>query len=487
MARLYSVPFWPVVAVAASGVAVGTAVVYWNKFCKPENHEAPDLESKKQVVEQNVSTPTPPDRHKVYVLPCLLSLIEALQDHVERLQLEMIEEDWDDWVKVLLRALDGILSSLDGAQRLARGSDTSEFNNGLERVATVLDELVPFLRSDRAVSSILDSHLPRRGQTWDAFLEESKTQDERLFYDACSFQESIELQVKLIEALVDSVHELKSSLEESLGTDATRGDGEDTETPTPQFDVVKVFYATDRAITADAEYLGRISVREMSELQCGIPLQYGWVEVAIPVGVREVPSKETFEEGDPSKHIVVFSVNTNLRSDLGRFLQHVNHDLENEREKFPLENIEVLVYIHGYKNSHLKAVRNAAQLKHDLGFKGVVILYSWSSKGTWAGYGSDVKNIQTTTFAFGKFLKRIMAEVNLLNMCKCSPGVNNARMHLDSKQGCPQELELHLHRLQNCTSSPNARSKTRFTFRDHHDIVRTCSREAEISDKVVLH
>jgi len=80
MTRLYF-SAWPMVIVAASGVVVGIAAIYWTKF-RNNDHAC--------------------------VLPCLLSLIEALQQHLERLQLEVSAEDWNDFVSELCEALDAV-------------------------------------------------------------------------------------------------------------------------------------------------------------------------------------------------------------------------------------------------------------------------------------------------------------------------------------------------------------------------------------------
>lgn len=138
-------------------------------------------------------------------------------------------------------------------------------------------------------------------------------------------------------------------------------------------------------------------------------MQYGWVEVGIPdshvAGTLDAPGKNCRKEADPSKHIVLFSVNTNLRGDLDRFLECVNEDLT-----IGLELGELLVY-----TNHLKAVKQAAQLKFDLKFKGTSILYSWPSKGTLEGCYIDQGNIKKAAVSLHLLHKSIMKEANFLD------------------------------------------------------------------------
>jgi len=292
------------------------------------------------------------------------------------------------------------------AQELEIIRDASEPDTSLDRVVRAIDdELVGHLRKEQGVLSILDSYLPRRGQKWNDLLE-IRNEDEQSFYGDLGAKK-----VELVGILLNFIDELKSDLQQSKSIEASRtGDVQPVETT--RYSLVKVFFATDRELTADAEYLGKMS---RMIVQKEVPLQYGWVEVGIPadhsLGILEAPQKRLSEEADPSKHVVIFSVDTELRGNLQGFLEVVNKDLSSG---------DLLVYIHGYKTSHLKAVKQAAQLKYDLKFKGTIILYSWSSAGTVCGYYTDEKNIKKAAVSLHKLLKSIMNEVNLLNACKCS-------------------------------------------------------------------
>jgi len=82
--------------------------------------------------------------------------------------------------------------------------------------------------------------------------------------------------------------------------------------------------------------------------------------------------------------------------------------MQEESEEFKRE---VLLYIHGYNVNHEDAIKRAAQLKYDLDFKGLVMVYSWPSKGTLWDYGHDEKMIEKSAEYLPGFIKTILTEV----------------------------------------------------------------------------
>lgn len=92
--RLYYFPVWPVVIVAATGVAVSMVAMHWTKF----RNNSRSLE---------ISTGARNNDHAC-VLRFLASLIQALQEIMERLQLEVAAEKWNDYVDALCRNLDAV-------------------------------------------------------------------------------------------------------------------------------------------------------------------------------------------------------------------------------------------------------------------------------------------------------------------------------------------------------------------------------------------
>jgi esterase/lipase superfamily enzyme len=72
---------------------------------------------------------------------------------------------------------------------------------------------------------------------------------------------------------------------------------------------------------------------------------------------------------------------------------------------------ELLLYIHGYTVSYNSALKRAAQLKNDLKFGGLVILYSWPTMGQPLAYHRDGEVIMKTAEFLRKFIATILGEV----------------------------------------------------------------------------
>ncbi len=71
----------------------------------------------------------------------------------------------------------------------------------------------------------------------------------------------------------------------------------------------------------------------------------------------------------------------------------------------------ILLYIHGYNVHHKDAIKRAAQLKYDLQLEGVVIVYSWPSKGTLWGYQHDEEVVKHTASCLQSFIQTILSKV----------------------------------------------------------------------------
>jgi esterase/lipase superfamily enzyme len=180
---------------------------------------------------------------------------------------------------------------------------------------------------------------------------------------------------------------------------APRGGLERGSLPPPNYDVVPVFYATDRADTGnkipDLRYSGERSPAGK--------IAYGIAEVTIPsthvAGQLESPSWVHFEfNPDPDKHIVLKSVEPLERDP---FYIQLSAAVESSPDK------DVVVFIHGYNNSFENAARQTAQLARDAHFQGAPILYSWPSKDKLLAYTEDEDTVTWTAFHFRDFLEEL--------------------------------------------------------------------------------
>jgi esterase/lipase superfamily enzyme len=125
-----------------------------------------------------------------------------------------------------------------------------------------------------------------------------------------------------------------------------------------------VFFATNRQPQGDTNFSGFRST----------VLRVGICEVSIPrrheIGQVERPRKILAWQfrASVSKHIVVQSVHSLPEEDFFAALRAGESDA-------------AFVFVHGYNVRFVDAVRRTAQMKHDLGFEGAAVLFSWPSFG----------------------------------------------------------------------------------------------------------
>ena len=151
--------------------------------------------------------------------------------------------------------------------------------------------------------------------------------------------------------------------------------------------VVRVFYATDRALSAAPP------VDYTEQRSSGGQLRYGHCDVSIPrdhkLAAIERPSIWRFEfSEDPNKHIVIQSL-TQLDRDL--FLKQLSTAIARS------DGRELVVFVHGYNVAFKDAVYRTAQIAYDLGLDGVPVAYSWPSNGKLLSYVEDTNNVRWTS------------------------------------------------------------------------------------------
>jgi esterase/lipase superfamily enzyme len=167
--------------------------------------------------------------------------------------------------------------------------------------------------------------------------------------------------------------------------------------------VVRVFFATDRNLTARTEPGGRFGDDRGT-------LRYGTCDVSIPAGHRpgelEAPSIWRLEfRPDPARHVVLLSASVAPED---RFFAEMAERLGRSGAR------KAFLFVHGYNVSFEDAARRTAQIAYDLDFAGVPVFYSWPSRGQTAAYTIDEQNIewaQSNLRAFlADFLSRSSAQ-----------------------------------------------------------------------------
>jgi hypothetical protein len=269
-------------------------------------------------------------------------------------------------------------SGSPNGQELLHPASNWNVERSVLRVSDAVDScLLPYLQSQEEVAMLLRDYLPKPKQSWKAFIDTKLEDSEKTFFGLNQYHANIDDELEALKACGSLVIQFISEIRNvsNVTEDATRGrdigctttargrvmgcmmtargrvrgwtmtargsvigrtlttsavppDGlrkQDLESCTE----VKVFYATDRKITKDGEYVGKRSVSR--------GLHYGLMVVGIPnvhrPGFMEAPTRNSEEANPrkhvtPRKHVVILSIDTTLRGDTTGFIQKINQELD---------------------------------------------------------------------------------------------------------------------------------------------------------------
>ncbi|MGO4172453.1 alpha/beta hydrolase [Bosea sp. TAF32] len=137
---------------------------------------------------------------------------------------------------------------------------------------------------------------------------------------------------------------------------------------------VEIYVATTREPSAQPVYFnGERSPK----------LSFARLDITVPrshkPGNLELPSSGP---GDPAKYFTATYVQ---RLDLAPVISDVRKELQSR----PVDQRDVLVFVHGYNTNFADAAYRFAQIVYDSGFKGVPVLFSWPSRGELLAYPYD--------------------------------------------------------------------------------------------------
>lgn len=167
------------------------------------------------------------------------------------------------------------------------------------------------------------------------------------------------------------------------------------------FDLVEVFYATQRKRT------GQKAATQFYSGKRGA-LEFGRAVVSVPrardVGSLPLPSIWTLDvRPDPARHFILKDVDP--YSGRNDFFVAVSERVAGTRKK------EVFVFVHGFNTSFEGATLRTAQLAADLRIDGAPILWSWPSAGRLLAYFEDEKQAESRreAEALEAFLRDVVA------------------------------------------------------------------------------
>jgi esterase/lipase superfamily enzyme len=179
----------------------------------------------------------------------------------------------------------------------------------------------------------------------------------------------------------------------------------------PKWDVVPVFYGTDRnsdATPQRADYgSGRAKRLELGRALVTVPKSHEVPKVERP-WVYRLPFTQIVlfrEREDPARHFTMKEVKALSREE---FLKFVRERLALSRDY----KDHALVFVHGFNNSFDSAVYRTAQIAYDLQFDGAPFMYSWPSKGELGlqDYSYDRESTGQAEPYLKQFLQLVTAE-----------------------------------------------------------------------------
>jgi len=182
-----------------------------------------------------------------------------------------------------------------------------------------------------------------------------------------------------------------------------------TLTPQSDWDVVPVFYGTDRDHEPNPKRLSYNSDRahrlELGRALVTVPKIHQIPQIERPWAIRipyfDVTIYEQAE--DPKKHFTLQEIKSLTKSD---FLNLVRARLAGSNA---FKN-HAVVFVHGYNTSFDNALYRTAQIAYDLHFDGAPFVYSWPSGGGVASYTYDRESAEGSEPYLRQFLDTVVKE-----------------------------------------------------------------------------
>jgi esterase/lipase superfamily enzyme len=191
--------------------------------------------------------------------------------------------------------------------------------------------------------------------------------------------------------------------------------------PKPNFVELRVNYATDRLPNPET---ARTSNTDPTKYFTGIldpnfhDFSFGTLRITIPTrrapGELSLPRSWNFvDQSDPARFFVIQQI---LPVSREAFMQVINAQDANEEGS-------LLLFVHGFDTTFADAAFRAAQLAHDLQFRGKVMFYSWPSAGVITGYWKDEDSSRISASRFQKLLADLLAtKINRIYIVSHSMG-----------------------------------------------------------------
>lgn len=179
--------------------------------------------------------------------------------------------------------------------------------------------------------------------------------------------------------------------------------------PTAKFDIVPVFFGTDRAREPAASRLQYSYERgrrlELGQALVSVPKSHTVPQVERPWSLR-IPyfNLTVYEEKeDPDKHFTMREIKALTREELLAIVRERIAQASRYKD-------HAIVFVHGYNTTFDNAVYRTAQIAYDLKFDSAPFLYSWPSGGAVASYTYDRESTAQAEPYLKEFLELVAKE-----------------------------------------------------------------------------
>ncbi len=185
--------------------------------------------------------------------------------------------------------------------------------------------------------------------------------------------------------------------------------------PATDWDVVPVFYGTDRNRTERNKRIAYGSDRarrlELGQALVTVPKSHQIPTIERPWAIKVPYIDWTLyqETEDPKRHFTIQAINVLPKEQALALI----------RQRLAGSNTfkdQALVFIHGYNNQFDDALFRTAQISYDLKFDGPAFLYSWPSGSGITGYSYDRESSAQAEQYLNRFLTMVLTETGAKNV-----------------------------------------------------------------------